>query len=351
MTFFTLRWSPEKNSNTVEMLDQRKLPGKVEIARLETSDQMCKAICNMTVRGAPAIGIAAAMGMALKAFECITLTSSEFQKSLKTASEELFSTRPTAVNLKWALDRIDQLLNENRALSTQELAQKIKDESQLILERDIENNIRMGEFGADLINRPVNILTHCNAGALATGGYGTALGVIRSLHKRGFVKMVYADETRPVLQGARLTVWELMQDNIPVTLISDNMAGYFMSKNKIDIIITGADRIASNGDTANKIGTYSLSVLARAHNIPLYIAAPFSTIDMKIMSGEDIPIENRLSEEVTSFFGTPTAPVGAMAANPAFDVTPAQNIAALITEEGVVKNPDLLKMKKLLSYK
>jgi methylthioribose-1-phosphate isomerase len=343
MSFFTLRW----NKNYVEMLDQRLLPHKVSIVKVKTCSQMCRAIQNMTLRGAPAIGIAAAMGMALKSFELIGEKKELFLRELKQASEDLFLTRPTAVNLKWALSKIDDLINQNISQSNIFIAQALKSFSIDTLEQDIQGNMKMGEYGADLFEKPLNILTHCNAGALATGGYGTALGVIRSIHKRGLLKMVYADETRPVLQGARLTAWELMQDNIPVTLITDNMAGYFMSKGFIDAVITGADRIASNGDTANKIGTYSLSVIAKALGIPMYIAAPLSTIDMTIESGKDIPIEIRDSSEVTAFTGVSLSPHGVKALNPAFDVTPAGNISAIITEKGVVDFPDFKKMKKL----
>lgn len=333
---FTIRNTPQG----VQIVDQTLLPSQFRVLTLDTCESMCEAISSLRIRGAPAIGIAAAYGLALALAE-----SDDSQSPLTTieqACSSLAATRPTAVNLAWALDQMSGYLRQEATRGhapftharAAELAFARADE---MLEQDIAVNRMIGENGADLLSEPVNFLTHCNAGALATGGFGTALGVIRAAWSRGLVKGVLVDETRPVLQGARLTAWELFTEGIPSRLICDNMAGWFMSRGLVDAVVVGADRIAANGDTANKIGTYSLAVLARHHGIPMYIAAPLSTIDFSISSGEQIPIEERKWEEITKVGERELAPRGMPCHNPAFDVTPAELITAIITEAGVVR--------------
>ncbi len=320
------------------MLDQRLLP--TEEVWIDYTDyrEVAEAIRSMVVRGAPAIGIAAAFGAAFGARDIEADNFGSFFSELEEVCEILAATRPTAVNLFWALDRMKRVANDNRAAELDELKKTLLEEACRIADEDIEINRSMGRHGAELIPDGARILTHCNAGALATGGYGTALGVIRAAVEAGKKISVIADETRPWLQGARLTTWELMQDNIPVTLISDNMAGHLMSRGEIDCVIVGADRIAANGDTANKIGTYTVAVLAREHNIPFYVAAPTSTIDLKMTDGSEIPIEERDPSEVTHCGGHRIAPEGVAVRNPAFDVTPARYIAAIITENGLARS-------------
>ncbi len=329
----TIEWRKDR----VRMLDQRKLPEKVLFLEYKDYKGVAQAIKKMVIRGAPAIGIAAAMGVALGARSIKAKTFEEFYNKLVPICEHLASTRPTAVNLFWAIKRMRALVEANRYKKVQDIKRLLIAEALNILKEDIEINRAIGKNGASFIKDGDTILTHCNAGALATGGYGTALGVIRAAKEEGKKIHVYADETRPVLQGARLTVWELMQDSISVTLITDNMAGYLMKKGEINLCIVGADRIAANGDTANKIGTYSVAVLAKEHRIPFYVAAPLSTIDPSIASGNEIPIEERDLKEVTHVWGqVQIAPKKATVINPAFDVTPAPYIKAIITEKGAL---------------
>jgi methylthioribose-1-phosphate isomerase len=300
------------------------------------------AICTMAIRGAPALGVAAGMGMALAARAALCTGAGEparFRAELQAASKGLFETRPTAYNLPWALKEMERIWSRDD-LSPAEVAAQIEARAVQIYEDDLASCRAIGEYGAGLIQgeRPV-ILTHCNAGALATAGYGTALGVIRSAYGRNSRLRVLADETRPLLQGARLTAWELTREGIPVELITDNMAGYFMSLGLITHVVVGADRITANGDVANKIGTYTVSVLAREHGVPFFVAAPFSTVDRSLADGSVIPIEERAASEVTGFDGVRWAPVGVRVRNPAFDVTPARNVSAIITDRGVAFPP------------
>ena len=335
--FTTVGW----HEGRVRLIDQRQLPGQVVYLDCADHREVAEAIRNLSVRGAPAIGIAAAMGLALGARSIQTRDPDHFLRELSRIADELAATRPTAVNLFWALDRMKRVAASGRNLGAA-LVTRLIDESQAILDEDIAMNRAMGKIGAALIEGGDTILTHCNAGSLATGGYGTALGVIRAAWEDGKKIRVIADETRPVLQGARLTAWELMQDDIPVTLITDNMAGALMREGRIQRCIVGADRIAANGDVANKIGTYGVAVLARYHGLPFYVAAPTSTLDLSIPSGAHIPIEARDPREVTHVHGLAhIAPDGVDVANPAFDVTPADLITAIITEKGAFRPKDI----------
>ncbi|CCJ34106.1 S-methyl-5-thioribose-1-phosphate isomerase [Caloramator australicus] len=323
----------------LNLLDQRLLPIEVKYIECNSFIDVAECIKSMVVRGAPAIGIAAAYGVVLGAKEVYSNDKIKFEKDMQRVFETLASTRPTAVNLFWALSRMKDkfysaLHNDNDNIIT-----LLENEANDIFNEDLELNKKIGEYGAKLLSNKCTVLTHCNAGALATAGWGTALGVIRSAKEMGKEIKVFADETRPLLQGARLTAFELMSDGIDVTLISDNMAGYVMKLGLIDAIIVGADRIAANGDTANKIGTYSLSVLAKAHSIPFYIAAPYSTFDLNIKSGAEIPIEERSHEEVRQIFNVRIAPENVKVFNPSFDVTPNENITAIITDKGVIYPP------------
>lgn len=328
----TVKWTPDG----VVMIDQTKLPRTVEFVTCRTYAEVAEAIHNMVVRGAPAIGVAAAMGVALGVLRTPPeRLAAEFPRICET----LAATRPTAVNLFWAIDRMKRLYHSLTGAPPDRLRQALIDEAVSIYEEDIAINRAIGRQGAPLVPDGLSVLTHCNAGALATAGYGTALGVIRAAAESGKKVHVFADETRPFLQGARLTVWELQQDGIPVTLITDNMAGHFLKSGRIGCVIVGADRIARNGDTANKIGTYSVAVLASENNVPFYVAAPVSTLDLSLDSGAAIPIEERPAAEVTHVFGVPVAPDGTEAANPAFDVTPHRFITAIITEAGVARPP------------
>ena len=337
-SFTTVGW----HEGRVRLLDQRQLPDKVVYLECADYRDVGEAIRNLSVRGAPAIGITAAMGLALGARSLAGRDPSRFQEDLARIADELAATRPTAVNLFWALDRMKRVASTHRHLGVDALIRKLVDESQAILDEDIAMNRAMGAIGATFIESGETVLTHCNAGALATGGYGTALGVIRAAWEGGKKIRVVADETRPVLQGARLTAWELMQDAIPVTLITDNMAGALMRAGKIQRCIVGADRIAANGDVANKIGTYSVAVLAHYHAIPFYVAAPTSTLDLSIPSGAHIPIEARNPREVTHIRDVAhIAPEGVAVDNPAFDVTPAELITAIITEKGAFRPQDI----------
>ena len=335
--------------DTLIFIDQRRLPWSEEEVACSTAEEVARAIKDMVVRGAPAIGIAAALGLYLG----IKDYQGDHQGLLELLREKkrlLASTRPTAVNLFWALDRMEKVAVSS-PLPVEKLKKRLRAEALRIWEEDLEANQAMGRLGAGLFSGESRILTHCNAGALATGGYGTALGVVRALHERGLVKLVLVDETRPLLQGARLTAWELAREGIPHRLISDNMAGHFMARGMVDAVIVGADRIASSGDVANKIGTYTLAVLARRHGIPFYVAAPTSTLDLSISSGDDIPIEERSQEEVTHLAGKRICPRETQAFNPAFDVTPHQLVTAIITEKGVVRPPYSLSLARLLEEK
>jgi methylthioribose-1-phosphate isomerase len=338
----TLRW----NKDHFEMIDQRILPADFKYISYSTAADVADGIRNMVVRGAPAIGCAAAYGVALAALKLQDVNDDEFAKGMREAFEVLAESRPTAVNLFWAIDRMKSVMN-NAQGSVKEIANILLEEAHDIKREDIEINRAMGKNGAELLNDGARVLTHCNAGALATAGHGTALGVFRSAVEAGKKIYVIADETRPFLQGARLTAWEMVQENIPVTLITDNMSGHLMSHGEIDAIVVGTDRVAGNGDVANKIGTYMVAVLANRHNIPFYVACPLSTIDRSIASGKDIPIEERPIEEVTGYRDCQWAAQGVEVRNPAFDVTPAELVTGLITEKGVVLNPTTEKINKL----
>ena len=340
----TLRW----NDDHFEMIDQRILPAEFKYISYTKATEVADGIRDMVVRGAPAIGCAAAYGVALAALNLQDSTKDEFNKGMKDAFKELAQSRPTAINLFWAIDRMRKKMNELDVLP-QEIAHILLEEAHKIKREDIEINRAMGENGAKLLNDGARVLTHCNAGALATAGHGTALGVIRSAVEAGKNISVIADETRPFLQGARLTAWEMVQENIPVTLISDNMSGYLMSNGEIDVIVVGTDRVAGNGDVANKIGTYMVAVLAKRHNIPFYVACPLSTIDRSIASGKDIPIEERPADEITGYRDCQWAAKGVDVRNPAFDVTPVELVTGLITENGVILNPNKNKIENLFS--
>lgn len=318
------------------LLDQTKLPIQVDYLECKDYKSVAQAIKTMKVRGAPAIGVAAAYGLVLAAYENRRLAEPNFSKKLQEAVEHLQLTRPTAVNLFWALERMGKVA-KTTGLTVEEKVEWLEKEAKLIQEEDLAMNLKMGELGQELVPENAGILTHCNAGGLATAGYGTALGVIRAAHTRGKVNKVYVDETRPLLQGSRLTAYELQEDGLNVTLITDNMAAYFMQQGKVDCVIVGADRIAANGDVANKIGTYSVAVLANYHNIPFYVAAPCSTFDLSLQSGKNIPIEERNPDEVRKIGDIWIAPKTVDVINPAFDVTPQQLITAIITDKGIIK--------------
>ena len=335
MTIRTIFWE----DNTVVMIDQNALPQEERYLRCRHYTEVVTAIKDLTIRGAPAIGVAAAMGIALGTLNLFPTSHDGFKTAFQEICEQFFRTRPTARNLFWAIERMKKRFEEALSSSPAGITQTLVEEAIRICEEDIAINKRMGMYGRSFIQDGDNILTHCNAGALATAGYGTALGVIRAAREEGKKIHVYIDETRPVLQGARLTAWEMIKENIPATLITDNMAGFLMKQGKINKIIVGADRIAANGDAANKIGTYSLAVLAKEHSIPFYIAAPLSTIDMSIHRGDEIPIEERNVEEVTMIRGVRVAPEGIDVYNPAFDVTPNHYITAIITEAGIAVSP------------
>ncbi|HJT01006.1 MAG TPA: S-methyl-5-thioribose-1-phosphate isomerase [Terriglobales bacterium] len=331
----TLEWTDEG----VRFIDQRKLPTEETYVTCATYEDVAEAIRNMTVRGAPAIGVAAAMGIALGTRDAEAGHVSELRRTFDEICEVMGETRPTAVNLFWAIRRMQQKFEACAELPVDQIRQALITEGQRMYVEDIAANEAMGRHGATLMPSSGGVLTHCNAGALATCGYGTALGVIRAAVEAGKKLQVYADETRPFLQGSRLTAWELMKDGIPTTVISDNMAGAMMKQGKIGAVVVGADRIAANGDVANKIGTYTVAVLAKEHGIPFYVAAPFSTVDLETPDGSKIPIEQRSTREVTHIAGKAIAPDGVKVENPAFDVTPAKYVAAIITERGVARAP------------
>ena len=363
--FKTIEWTEDG----VRMIDQTRLPAEEVYRICHTYQEVAEAIRAMVIRGAPAIGVAAAMGIALGVKESAAQTVAELRAEFETIAQAISATRPTAVNLFWAVKRMREVfdgavaavspppLTGNRrsetAATEAEITEGVKlrlvDEAQRILAEDIAANEAMGRHGAVLLPDSGTVLTHCNAGALATGGYGTALGVIRAAVAAGKKIKVFADETRPFLQGARLTAWELAKDGIPVTLITDNMAGHFMQRGEIQAVIVGADRIAANGDVANKIGTYTLAVLAKENGIPFYVAAPRSTIDLNVTAGDQIPIEERSPREVTHWAGVPIAPENIEARHPAFDVTPHRYVTAIITERGVARAPYEESLKALFA--
>jgi methylthioribose-1-phosphate isomerase len=326
----TIRWTDDG----VVMIDQTRLPIEEVYVTCRTYEEVARAIKTMVIRGAPAIGVAAAMGIAIGVQK-----ANDIPAEFDAICETLRVTRPTAVNLFWAIERMKGLYSSVRHESPETIRASMIAEAKLVLEQDIAINEAMGKHGAELVPDGKTVLTHCNAGALATGGYGTALGVIRAAVASGKNIDVFADETRPFLQGSRLTVWELQQDSIPTTLITDNMAGHFLKSGRIGCVIVGADRIAANGDVANKIGTYSVAVLAKENNVPFYVAAPLSTLDLSLASGEQIPIEERAEAEVTHYAGLPVAPRGTPAKHPAFDVTPNRYVSAIITEKGIARAP------------
>ncbi len=331
----TLEWTDAG----VRFIDQTKLPTEEVYVTCKTYESVADAIRTMIVRGAPAIGVAAAMGVALGALQSEAATLPEFESEFDAICNLLAGTRPTAVNLFWAIRRMRDKFEQLRARPVSEIQRELVAEAQRMMVEDIAANEAMGQHGAVLMPASGGVLTHCNAGALATAGYGTALGVIRAAVASGKQINVFADETRPFLQGSRLTAWELMKDGIPTTLIADNMAGAMMRLGKIDAVIVGADRIAANGDVANKIGTYTVAVLAKEHGIPFYVAAPISTVDLNTSDGTKIPIEQRASTEVTHLAGKQIAPDDVRVENPAFDVTPSKYVAAIITERGVARAP------------
>jgi methylthioribose-1-phosphate isomerase len=339
----TLRWRADK----LEMIDQRVLPMRFEYLSYANADEVAEGIRSMVVRGAPAIGCAAAYGVALQALAYQHADKSGFEQAMAHGFEVLAASRPTAVNLFWALQRVKEFLQAHAHQSQVQMAAALLALAHEISAEDVRINRAMGDFGAALLKDGARVLTHCNAGALATAGHGTALGVIRSAVEAGKKISVFADETRPFLQGARLTAWEMVQENIPVTLITDNMAGHLMKCGEIDAVIVGTDRVAANGDVANKIGTYMVAVLAHRHNIPFYVACPLSTIDMQLPHGDAIPIEERSHDEVTGFGAQRWAPAGVQVRNPAFDVTPAELVSALVTEKGVVYRPDQAALRQL----
>lgn len=342
MPVTTIEWS----SGKIRMIDQTRLPGELVHLEIDDLDVLAEAIKSLRIRGAPAIGIAAAFGMVIGTQNFEGNDPSTFLEKVKETAEFLNATRPTAVNLSWATARLRKVAEVARESSVSETKDLLFQEAMTIWEDDRAICRRLGKHGAELLQDGFNVLTHCNTGALATADYGTALGVIFAANESGKKVHVYADETRPLLQGARLNTWELINEGIDVTLITDNTAAFVMQQKKIDCAIVGADRIAANGDTANKIGTYSVAVLAEKHGVPFYVAAPYSTIDFHIKNGQAIPIEERAAEEVTEGFGRRTAPPNTNVYNPAFDLTPNELISAIITEEGVIRAPYEINLKK-----
>lgn len=331
----TLEWTNEG----VRFIDQTKLPTEEVYVTCKTHEQVADVIRNMVVRGAPAIGVAAAMGIALGVSNSKAESSRDLKRDLDQICEVIGKTRPTAVNLFWAIRRMQEKFERIQIRPIPQIKSDLIEEARRMHAEDIAANQAMGRHGATLMPSSGGVLTHCNAGALATAGYGTALGVIRAAVEQGKKIHVYADETRPFLQGSRLTAWELMKDGIPTTVISDNMAGAMMKQGKIGAIVVGADRIAANGDVANKIGTYTVAILAKEHDIPFYVAAPISTVDLACPDGNGIPIEQRNAQEVTHIGGKQMVPTGVQVENPAFDVTPAKYVAAIITEKGIARAP------------
>ena len=331
----TIEWT----ESGVVMLDQRLLPAEEVYNSYKSHLEVAEAIQTMVIRGAPAIGIAAAMGIALGFKHSQSRTESEMEASFDRICKDITATRPTAVNLFWAAERMKMIFQKTRSLGFETASAALIQEAIAMHAEDIDANRKMGRFGQELIPDRARALTHCNAGALATAGYGTALGVFRAAAEAGKQIHVFADETRPFLQGARLTAWELQKDNIPVTVITDNMAGHFMKNGEIDCVVVGADRIAGNGDVANKIGTYSVAVLAKENDVPFYVAAPISTLDLSLSDGSQIPIEERDPEEVRSIQGISITPLDTEVLNPAFDVTPNRYISAIVTDRGIARAP------------
>lgn len=338
----------ELSRDSIRLIDQRRLPNEVVVVTCDDYHQVGEAIKTLAVRGAPAIGVTAAGGLALAAFALKDRPADEFWSGLEAAASELRATRPTAVNLFWAIQKVMDYAATLKTQAPAEVAEALYQYAQQLAEEDVAVNRQMATYGADLVPHGAGVLTHCNTGSLATVDWGTALGVIRMAHEQGKGIHVFVDETRPVLQGSRLTAWECVQFGIPATLITDNMAAHMMRLGKIQIVFVGADRIAANGDTANKIGTYGVSVLAREHGIPFYVVAPTSTVDLAIESGAEIEIEERKHEEVTHIAGVRIAPEGIGVANPAFDVTPAKYITGIITEKGIAYPPFNVSLRRLL---
>ena len=343
MSFKTLEWKKGR----LYLLDQTKLPLKETYVKCSTYQEVAKAIKGMIVRGAPAIGVAAAFGMVLGARQSKARGPAAFLRDISRAGQTLLATRPTAVNLLWAVNRMKRVAEETIGEGIPAVERELQEEAIRIFQEDLRANREIGRQGQILIEDGCSVLTHCNAGALATAGYGTALGIIRAACEAGKRIHVFIDETRPFLQGSRLTSWELMKDRIACTLIADNMAGALMAQGKIHLAIVGADRVVANGDVANKIGTYSVACLCHVHHIPFYVAAPTSTIDLSIRTGADIPIEQRSAQEITTLYGRPIAPQGVKALNPAFDVTPHRYISAIITEKGIIQRPFQTGLKKI----
>ncbi len=335
----------------VIMIDQTRLPLEKVFVNCKTIEDVGQAIKTMIIRGAPAIGVAAALGVSLGADTIEASSFDEFYSTMEKQCDQLGKSRPTAVNLAWAINRMKQLAKDSKNLPISELKARLKEEALTILTEDVSINKAMGQYGQTLVKNENVILTHCNAGALATAGFGTALGVIRASMNAGKNIRVLANETRPFLQGARLTAWELKEDNIPVKLITDSMCGFFMKNKKVDLVVVGADRIAANGDIANKIGTYMVAVLAKENNIPFYVAAPVSTLDLSLASGDEIPIEERSAEEVVNINKIRVAPEGIEVAHPAFDITPNKLVTAIITEEGIAYPPFIDSLKTMAQKK
>ena len=344
MKFKTIEWKGDH----VRLLDQRKLPLVVRYLDCRDASSIARAIRNMAIRGAPAIGVAAAMGIALAAKKIPSQRPEIFRRRIEKVCEQIGQTRPTAVNLFWAIDRMRKVIDQFQGDDLNRLRWRLEKEALRIYREDLDANRKIGQNGKALIKDGDGVITHCNAGGLATAGYGTALGVIRAAWAEGKRFHVFVDETRPLLQGARLTAWELTQEKIPCTVITDSMAGSLMEKGKAHLVLVGADRIARNGDTANKIGTYGLAVLAGWHHISFYVAAPLSTVDLHLASGKDIPIEERDVREVTHFRGCSIAPEGVQGFNPAFDVTPHSLIEGIITEKGIIREPFERSLSKFL---
>jgi methylthioribose-1-phosphate isomerase len=343
----TIEWQ----SDAVVMIDQRKLPGQEIYLRCSTPAEVARAIKTMVIRGAPAIGVAAAMGIALAAKRSRAAGTRQYAVEFNKVCDLMAATRPTAVNLFWAIDRMKRSFaaGVQAGESVAELAARLEREAAAIHDEDVQSCRDMGRFGADVVPAAARVLTHCNAGALATAGYGTALGVIRAAAEQGKIAKVYADETRPFLQGARLTAWELVRDHVPTTVITESMAGPLMQRGGIDVVIVGADRIAANGDVANKVGTYTVATMAHAHGVPFYVAAPLSTIDLATPDGDHIPIEQRAAREVTHLGPARLVPEGADVWNPAFDVTPARLVAGIITEKGIARPPFASSLRDLFA--
>jgi methylthioribose-1-phosphate isomerase len=345
MKFKTIEWREDR----VRLLDQRRLPNEVRYIDCKNAHAVAQAIRTMAIRGAPAIGVAAAMGIALAAKKVRSHQPGVFRQIVEKICHQMGQTRPTAVNLFWAVDRMREILDQGPHSGVEEMKARLEEEALGIFEEDIRINRRIGENGKILIQDGDGVLTHCNAGSLATAGYGTALGVIYAAWAEGKRFRVFVDETRPLLQGSRLTAWELAREKIPATVLTDNMAGWLMQKKEITLVLVGADRISRNGDTANKIGTYGLAVLAKWHKIPFYVAAPTSTLDLLLPGGKNIPVEERAPEEVTHFKGIRITPKEVRAFNPAFDITPHSLIQGIITEKGVVRKPFGKKLRRMKS--